>query len=111
MVREPFVTMSPATFATLTDAQIWGIYFRARDDDGRLIRRKGKTRGEIPLPSAEGLAIPPEVWEEVLTLVRPERKSTPPMDWILTFWMVELQRGKSVEEVLALYKESLERGD
>lgn len=110
MVREPFSGMDPAVFARLTDAQIWGVYFRARDKNGRLIRRS-RDESYSPPPSAEELKIPPEVWAELLTMTRPGKTATPQMDWILTFWQVELGRGKSVEETMQTYKEALICGD
>ncbi len=87
--------MTPAVFAQLTDAQIWSIYFRERDKEGKLHRRYRKDR-EAPI-TGETLQIP----DEAYALWPIEDTS-----YLSLFWSVwRIRRKKSAEETFAKWKE------
>lgn len=100
--------MDPATFADLTDAQIWGIYFRPRDEKGRLVRendnRRRRRKSVVPGPAE--LKIP----DEVFAMVRPGYTGTPPMQVITTYFYVWSQRGLKTPEIVEKYRNWLMSG-
>ncbi len=111
LVRAPFCgPMSPAHYATLSDRQIVGIYFAARDEDGVLIPLRGGSsdpflddwqrqridRSSQELPSPESLAIPEEVMHSQVYGTNPH--------WAVMYFDTWRRRGQTVEQTLARWK-------
>jgi hypothetical protein len=102
MIRYCEGGINPAIFATLTDAQIFSVYWRQRDPDGKLYRRTKKPSSAGPAP-LDGLVL--EIPDEAYRLW-PEAEPA----FVSLFWSVwRLRHRKSAEETLERWRAYVER--
>ncbi len=108
LVGEPWC-LTLDHFARLTDAQIYGLYFRPRDKDGRLILgRDGDGRKVIPLPTVEELRIPEECFKATRRSTLSGQEHGIPAGWVRVWWYVartrQTERGWSDEDLLTMFR-------
>jgi hypothetical protein len=102
MIRYTEGALHPGIYARLTDAQIWSIYFRRRDPDGKLYRRRKPQRDDSrPVISPDMLDIPGEAYE-----IWPDADP----GFVSMFWSVwRVRRRKSEEETMERWREYVDR--